>query len=97
MQCTYFLEGILNENAFQYMIPYQKIFAQHRRAIRATQNPSTPENVTKKKIKSTVTAIVIISSLLGCYFFFVIFYFDYAVTGQSGNLGIITLCKQATS
>ena len=66
-----------------------RLVARHRRAIRATQNPSTPENVTKKKIiKSTVTAIVIISSLLGCYFLFVIFYFHYAVTGQSGNLYI---------
>jgi hypothetical protein len=26
LQCKYFLERILNENSFQYMIPYQKIF-----------------------------------------------------------------------
>ena len=60
-----------------------RLVARHRRDIRTTQSPSTPENVTKKKIiKSTVTAIVIILSLLGCYFLFVSFLFYFAVTGQ---------------
>lgn len=49
-----------------------RLVARHRQAIRTTQNPSTPETVTRKKIfKSTVTSIVVISSLFGCYFFFV--------------------------
>ena len=63
-----------------------RLVARHRRAIRTTQNPSTPENITKKKImKSTVTAIVIISSLLACYSFFVSFLFYHVVTEQSGK------------
>ena len=63
-----------------------RLVARHRRAIRTIQNPSTPENVTKKKIiKSTVTAIAIISSLLACYFFFVSLLFYYCVTGRSGK------------
>jgi hypothetical protein len=64
-----------------------RLVARHRRDIRANQNPSTPENVTKKKIiRSTVTAIVIISSLLGCYFFFVILLlYDAVNMGYDGS------------
>ena len=63
-----------------------RLVARHRRAIRTTQNPSTPENVTKKKIiKSTVTAIVIISSLLACHVFYISLLFYSAVTGRFGK------------
>ena len=60
-----------------------RLVARHRRAIRTTQNPSVPENVTRKKIiKSTVTAIVIISSLLACYFFLIVLILYYAATQE---------------
>ena len=45
-----------------------KLVARHRKSIQNTQTPSTSENVAKKKIlRSTITAFLIISSLLACY------------------------------
>ena len=45
-----------------------KLVARHRRAIEMTQTPSTNENISRKKIlRSTITAFVIVSSLMACY------------------------------
>ena len=45
-----------------------KLVARHQRAIQNTQTPSSNEYVAKKKVlRSTITAFVIISSLLACY------------------------------
>ena len=53
-----------------------KLVARHRKAIQNTQTPSSSENVAKKKVlRSTVTAFVIISSLLACYLLKVCMFF----------------------
>ena len=53
-----------------------KLVARHRKAIQSTQTPSNSENVAKKKIlRSTITAFLIISSLLACYFLDLCFFF----------------------
>ena len=53
-----------------------RLVARHRKAIEATQTPSARENVSKKKIlRSTVTALAVILSLLCCYLFGLCFVF----------------------
>ena len=45
-----------------------KLVSRHRKAIQTTQTPSTSQNISRRKIlRSTVTAFVIIASLLICY------------------------------
>ena len=45
-----------------------KLVARHRKAIRTTQTPSTSQNISQRKIlRSTITAFLIIASILGCY------------------------------
>ena len=45
-----------------------KLVARHRRAIQTTQRPSNSENIPQKKIlRSTITGLVVIFSLLVCY------------------------------
>ena len=46
-----------------------KLVVRHRRAIQTTQTPSTGQNISRRKtVRSTITAFVIIASLVGCYF-----------------------------
>ena len=53
-----------------------RLVARHRKAIEATQTPSAREIVSKKKIlRSTVTALAVILSLLCCYLFGLCFIF----------------------
>ena len=53
-----------------------RLVARHRKAIEATQTPSAREIVSKKKIlRSTVTALAAILSLLCCYLFGLCFIF----------------------
>ena len=53
-----------------------KLVARHRRAIEATKTPSISQNISRKKIlRSTVTALAVIVSLLGCYFLALCFLF----------------------
>ena len=53
-----------------------RLVARHRKAIEATQTPSAREIVSKKKIlRSTVTALAVILSLLCCYLFGLCFVF----------------------
>ena len=52
-----------------------KLVARHRRAIQTAQTPSASENISRRKIlRSTVTAFLVISSLLACYFLSLCFY-----------------------
>ena len=45
-----------------------KLVVRHRRAIQTTQTPSTGQNISRRKtVRSTITAFVIIASLVGCY------------------------------
>ena len=45
-----------------------KLVARHRRAIQTTQSPSTSQTISRKKIlRSTITAFIIIGSLMACY------------------------------
>ena len=45
-----------------------KLVARHRKSIRTTQTPSTSQNISQRKIlRSTITAFLIIASILGCY------------------------------
>ena len=61
-----------------------KLVTRHRRAIKCTQTPSTSEIVAEKKIlRSTVTAIVIILSLLVCYIPSLFFLFHYVLNDDS--------------
>ena len=46
-----------------------KLVARHRKAIQTTQTPSTSQNIARKRsVRSTITAFVIIASLLISYF-----------------------------
>ena len=62
-----------------------KLVTRHRRAIKCTQTPSTSEIVAEKKIlRSTVTAIAIILSLLVCYIPSLFFLFHYFLNDDWG-------------
>ena len=51
-----------------------RLVARHRKAIKTTQTPSTQEVVSKTKLlRSTITALAVVSSLFVCYFFGVCF------------------------
>ena len=51
-----------------------RLVARHRKAIKTTKTASTHEVVSKTKLlRSTITALAVVSSLLGCYFFGVCF------------------------
>ena len=53
-----------------------KLVARHRKAIQTAQTPSTSENISRKKIlRSTVTALLVISSLPACYLLTLCFFF----------------------
>ncbi len=53
-----------------------KLVARHRKAIEATQTPTTQNFVTRKTVlRSTVTAFFVTLSLLGCYFLALLLYF----------------------
>ena len=52
-----------------------QLVASHRKAIQTVQTPSTSANISRRKIlRSTVTAFLVISSLLVCYFLSLCFY-----------------------
>ena len=54
-----------------------KLVARHRRAIQTTQTPSTGQNISRRKtVRSTITAFVIIASLVGCYFLGLFMFFS---------------------
>ena len=72
-----------------------KLVARHRKAIQNTQTPSGSENVANKKVqRSTVTAFVIISSLLACYFLdlFYLFFKNYINASWLGD-GWFMICR----
>ena len=53
-----------------------KLVARHHRAIQTTQTPSSSRNMSRRKIlRSTVTALLIILSLLACYFLLLCVFF----------------------
>ena len=54
-----------------------RLIARHRKAIQTTQTPSTSQNTSRRKIlRSTITAFVIVASLLTCYFFSAFLFFS---------------------
>ena len=53
-----------------------KLVGRHRKTIQTTQTPSTSQNISRRKIlRSTVTALLVISSLLACYVLTLCFFF----------------------
>ena len=64
-----------------------KLIARHQSVIRSTQTPATGQNVARKKVlKSTITVFAVISSLLGCYLFVLVFFFFHTLLTPS-NIG----------
>ena len=54
-----------------------RLIARYRKAIQTTQTPSTSQNTSRRKIlRSTITAFVIVASLLTCYFFSAFLFFS---------------------
>lgn len=70
-----FISSTIITVVFTWIWTY-KLVARHRKAIQTTQTPSVCELVSRKRIlRSTVTALAVVLSLLGCYCFGLCFIF----------------------